>query len=419
MSGYAFKSTLYALPGSGGDFVDVKVQNLTAVAATTKDAKITGTLDLAGAVVSNVRTIADSDLVTKLYADKLLGEQPIVKTNELTVNKTLTMAPDAIISGVRDPIAIDNPVPKGFLDTQLDAVRNMPNPTLKRPCRVVAVSDLNGNYDSTAKTLIGKSNVSFPAVDGVTLVINERILVKGQNTPAQNGVYTLTTVGTGSTPWVLSLASDWAEAASNPQGLFVSVVEGTTYGPSFWIMTSQTMSTIGSSPAAFTQLAGSGLPLSANSFLSMSVTGTTEATSTTTGAFRVPDGGGSVAKNLYVGGGLYLSTEALTPANGSTSVNPSVSVNTTLIVSSNTAGNNISGTLAAGTSNGFMKKILAAKLATDTYCDITLTGVNLIDANGTSATGKVLRFFQGCAVTLHWVAAVNSWMMESAGVVII
>src|SRR5258708_3402495 len=38
-------------------------------------------------------------------------------------------------------------------------------------------------------------------LDGVTLAVNDRVLIKNQAAPAQNGIYTVTTVGTGATNW--------------------------------------------------------------------------------------------------------------------------------------------------------------------------------------------------------------------------
>jgi hypothetical protein len=58
-------------------------------------------------------------------------------------------------------------------------------------------------------TLTADTNRAFTTLDGVTgWSVGDRILVKDQTTTTQNGVYTLTTIGSASVPWVLTRASD-------------------------------------------------------------------------------------------------------------------------------------------------------------------------------------------------------------------
>lgn len=75
-------------------------------------------------------------------------------------------------------------------------------------------------------------------IDGITPVLNDRILVKDQSTlggiadasgSAKNGIYTLTTLGTASIPWVLTRATD-ADTISELAGAIVNVDSGTTNG---------------------------------------------------------------------------------------------------------------------------------------------------------------------------------------------
>jgi len=65
-------------------------------------------------------------------------------------------------------------------------------------------------------TLTGNSNAALPAQDGVTLVVNDRILVKNEVAQANNGIYTVTQVGSGSLPYILTRATD-----SNTSALLV------------------------------------------------------------------------------------------------------------------------------------------------------------------------------------------------------
>lgn len=93
------------------------------------------------------------------------------------------------------------------------------------------------------------------AVDGYSASLNDRILVKNQTTTLQNGIYTVTTVGTGATNWVLTRATDF-DAASAPEvaaGASIIVIGGSTQSKTQWLETGQGPFTIGTTAIVFDQ----------------------------------------------------------------------------------------------------------------------------------------------------------------------
>ncbi len=94
------------------------------------------------------------------------------------------------------------------------------------------------------KTLTATANGAFPAVDGVTLALNDRVAVLnpastsdgstvagGAATAKDAGVYTLTQVGDGTHPWILTRATDF-DGSANGQvttGTFFLVDSGTVW----------------------------------------------------------------------------------------------------------------------------------------------------------------------------------------------
>jgi hypothetical protein len=79
------------------------------------------------------------------------------------------------------------------------------------------------------KILTATSNGAFPTTDGVTYTVNQSILIKdevGVNEP-NNGIYTITQVGTGGTPWILTRRND-ANTGPLLVSATVSISEGTT-----------------------------------------------------------------------------------------------------------------------------------------------------------------------------------------------
>jgi len=86
-------------------------------------------------------------------------------------------------------------------------------------------------------------------VDGISIAANDRILVTGQSAAAQNGIYTVQTLGTGSNgTWVRASDSDtWAELVS----AFLWVSEGTSNADTFWYCTADAGGTLGTTAVNF------------------------------------------------------------------------------------------------------------------------------------------------------------------------
>lgn len=112
--------------------------------------------------------------------------------------------------------------------------------TWKTPARVATTANVT--------TLAGGAPNT---VDGVSLALNDRILVKNQSTGGQNGIYTVTTVGTGANgTW--ARATDADTAAELEGGVLVAVDEGTTQGNTVWMNTVDVV-TLGTTAQVWTQ----------------------------------------------------------------------------------------------------------------------------------------------------------------------
>jgi hypothetical protein len=137
-------------------------------------------------------------------------------------------------------------------------------------------ANLNATYSNgtsgVGATLTNAGAQAAFSTDGVTPSINARILVKDQTTASQNGIYTLTTVGSGSTNWVLTRATDFDTAAEMAGGDFTFIDTGTTLANTGWVSIDD-VTTVGTDPVVFVQfsgagtyLAGDGLTLTGNVF---------------------------------------------------------------------------------------------------------------------------------------------------------
>lgn len=89
-------------------------------------------------------------------------------------------------------------------------------------------------------------------VDGVNLTTNDRILVTGQSTASENGLYDVDTVGSGSNgTWVRT--SDGNETGEIDAGMIIMVTEGAVYADTQWKLITDNPITIGSTALIFTQ----------------------------------------------------------------------------------------------------------------------------------------------------------------------
>jgi len=100
-------------------------------------------------------------------------------------------------------------------------------------------------------------------LDGVALSTTNRVMVRLQTNGAENGVYVVTTVGSGSTNWVLTRADDASFVSpSDPNGLgtgdYFFTQEGTlNAGDSHVLTTEPNTMIIGYTPLTYTQFSGS------------------------------------------------------------------------------------------------------------------------------------------------------------------
>lgn len=99
-------------------------------------------------------------------------------------------------------------------------------------------------------TLTGNANGALAAQDGVTLVLNDELLVKDQAAQLQNGTYVLTQVGNAGAPFILTRRTDadqWAELVS----MVVAITAGSTLASNTYITSVLAGGTVGVTAVTF------------------------------------------------------------------------------------------------------------------------------------------------------------------------
>lgn len=131
----------------------------------------------------------------------------------------------------------------------------MPTARVATTAALPACTYANGS-SGVGATLTGNSNGALAAQDGVTLVANDLILVKDQSSGLQNGLYTVTQVGTGGTPFILTRHTSNDETGDFVNKIFPLGSEGTRLGRAWFICTNTSAPTIGTTAVTFDYIFG-------------------------------------------------------------------------------------------------------------------------------------------------------------------
>lgn len=132
---------------------------------------------------------------------------------------------------------------------------------VKESVRAASTANVTLTYSATGGTSArGQITAAPNTLDGVTLANGNRILLKNQSTAAQNGIWVVTTVGTGSNG-VWDRATDFDADVEVTAGAFTFVTEGTANADSGWVLTTNDPIVIGGASGtalAFAQFSGAG-----------------------------------------------------------------------------------------------------------------------------------------------------------------
>lgn len=136
-----------------------------------------------------------------------------------------------------DPISDLGVATKQYVDNSSSGL------STKDPARVTTSTSLDTYTQSGAgvgATLTASTNGSINnnGIDGITdLALSDRVLVRGPGTTSDthNGMYTITQIGDGSNPWILTRAVDFDDASEIQQGTYVLITDGTYQGSSWTV----------------------------------------------------------------------------------------------------------------------------------------------------------------------------------------
>ena len=195
--------------------------------------------------------------LTQVVVDDLTIDGSVVSTSasntniSLTPHGTGTVTVPSNYSG-RAGFTADSLANKAYVDSVANGL------DVKASVRVATTANLGATYNNSAGTLTNSGTQAALSIDGVTLLVTERVLVKNQSTAAQNGFYKVTTVGDGSTNWVLTRTPDADAASELTAGAFTFAEEGTANGDNGYVLATDGAVTLGTTAITFEQFSGAG-----------------------------------------------------------------------------------------------------------------------------------------------------------------
>jgi hypothetical protein len=188
--------------------------------------QIRGNTQIKAGTITNAEISASANIALSKLAEAVIqadGGQAFTADQSMGGNK---------LTSVGAPSASDDVATKGYVDGLVTGL------SWKDTVRAATTANITLSAPQT--------------IDGVSVIAGDRVLVKNQTAPEDNGIYV---VAAGA--WTRALDAD---AADELLGAAVFVSEGSTYGNSVWTMTTDAPITVGTTGLVWTQFGAGSLP---------------------------------------------------------------------------------------------------------------------------------------------------------------
>nr|BAR25957.1 phage-related tail fiber protein [uncultured Mediterranean phage uvMED]BAR25985.1 phage-related tail fiber protein [uncultured Mediterranean phage uvMED]BAR25992.1 phage-related tail fiber protein [uncultured Mediterranean phage uvMED]BAR26043.1 phage-related tail fiber protein [uncultured Mediterranean phage uvMED]BAR26086.1 phage-related tail fiber protein [uncultured Mediterranean phage uvMED] len=214
--------------GSGTTSISLTLANSGVSAGTTSGITVN-----AKGLITGITSLVASD-IPSLTAAKISDFDSTVQANRLDEMANPTGSVDLNsqkITNLATPTAASDAATKGYVDASQQGL------DVKESVKAATTGNI---------TLSGTQTI-----DGVSLSVGDRVLVKNQTTGSENGIYVVASSG-----W--SRAADADADSEVTAGLFTFVEEGTVNGDAGFSLTTNDDITVGTTALSFSQFSGAG-----------------------------------------------------------------------------------------------------------------------------------------------------------------
>ena len=249
------------LPVNDGDSNNMLITNgsgvmswAAGVSATT--GSFSGNVTSTGNTAGNVQVgiTADNEIDTSsgnLTIDSAGGTVTIDDNLTVSASKTIDMGANRV-TNLADPTSAQDSATKAYVDAVKQGL------DVKDSVSVATTADVSSwTYNNGNGTLTASGNGAV-SLDSIALTANMRVLVKNQDPATENGIYYVSTVGTGSATLVLTRATDANTGAELSGGTFVFVEQGTVAAENGYVFTHNGDATLGTTALTVSQFSGAG-----------------------------------------------------------------------------------------------------------------------------------------------------------------
>ena len=168
----------------------------------------------------------------------------------------------ARITSVATPTQPTDAANKAYVDNSAAGL-NVKNPVQAATTTALTVLYSNGT-SGVGATLTNNGTQAALVIDGQTLEVGDRVLIKDQADAKQNGIYTVTNIGSGSTNWVMTRATDFdgnSNGGKVTANAFTFVEEGSLANNGYTLQIAVddvVQLVVGTDPLVWVQFSGAG-----------------------------------------------------------------------------------------------------------------------------------------------------------------
>jgi hypothetical protein len=258
--------------GTGGMTQTVTDNTVTVTATALTNANLDGSAGITNANLANPTTILGSSTLTLGATQTDIAGLTSLVVDDITINgqtitttasnKDIDLTPHGtgtviVPSGYEDRAGFtsNSLANKEYVDQVAQGLDTKPS------CKLATTANLTATYSNgtagVGATLTASANGAL-VLDTQAGNVNDRILVKDQTTRTENGIYTVTTTGDISNPFVLTRSIPEDQPAELSGGAFVFVEEGSLNANNGYTFTHTGAPTFGTTNLDVSQFSGAG-----------------------------------------------------------------------------------------------------------------------------------------------------------------